>query len=225
MTPPPPTPTPAPTQPPKPSQAALDSIIAVNAERGRYEAPLKMAEFRAKLELSEDEHRRLLDDVIDVEHVREDLEQSLVVVDSFDGTTLALKIPAYPDQGKTLKAALVAQVEQDFPQERAAEIAAGVNGGAMEEMFGGFGRFSQAFAVTSLGGDDDRFQITFTSALPDSPETPDAKTAAETGQLSGSGGGDRGGVLSQWKALAPQINAHFPPKTQSTVPVAQPGNP
>ncbi|HEY5079578.1 MAG TPA: hypothetical protein VII43_07005, partial [Opitutaceae bacterium] len=207
---PPPPPTPAPTQPPKPSQAALDSMVATQAERSRYDGPLKMAEYQAKMELSEDEHRRLLDDVIDVEHVREELEQSLVAVDNFDGTTLSLKIPAYPEQGKTLKAALVAQIGQDFPAERTTEIAAAFDG-SFDEMFGGFGMFSQAFTVTSLGGEDDRFQITFATTLPDPSDTPDPKTAAELGQLTGNGGGDRGGILSQWKAIAPQITSHFPP--------------
>ena len=205
-TPPAPTPTPAPTQAPRVPQAAPDSNAATQAERSRYDGLLKTAESRAKLELSEDEHRRLLDDVIDVEHVREDIEQSLVAVDSFDGTMLSLKIPAYPEQGKTLKAALDAQIAQDFPQDRAAEISAGIEG-SFQEMFGRFGMLAQAYTVTSVAGEDDRFVLTFTYPF-----------SGEGGRLTESWGGDRGSLLIQWKALAPQVSSHFPAK-------AQPGSP
>jgi hypothetical protein len=132
-----------------------------------------------------------------------------------------MKIPPYPDQGKTLRDAFVAQIGQDFPPDRSAQIAAAV--GSMDEMFVGFGKYAQTYTVTQSPEDQDTFQMVFTAALPDNGATPNTETAGEPPRLTGTS--DRSAILIYWAAIGPQVSAHFPPKPQPAAPAAQSGTP
>ena len=155
--------------------------------------------------------------MLDVEHVRAQLEQALVTAESFDGTTLVLRIPAYAEQGKTLRTALAALVAQDFPPERAAEITAGFDG-AMEDVFCGFGRFSQAFSVTMPDGEDGGVHVVYSAALAVPDEPADPRTAAEIERLSGSAVAGRDAIPYHFEAIGPQVTSHFPAKAQQGTP-------
>lgn len=86
----------APRAPYKAPQWVLDALLADVRARGVYDMHLRILEYKAGLSLTEKEHQRLVGDVMDFEHVRARLEQSLVTTVSFDETTLVLLIPAYP---------------------------------------------------------------------------------------------------------------------------------
>lgn len=181
--------------------------MVTTMERGRWDMSLRMAEHRAGLQLTEQQHARLLDDVVDFAHIRGQFEKALVSVKSFDGKTLTLNIAAYPDQGVALRAAFVKQISGEFPP-NLVEIIERALPGPMSEIFGGFGQFSQDSVVTLTDSGD--FRIRYTAQVPGDVKTAETATLELALKLSGNGTFSREAFRLFHEAIADVVNAHFP---------------
>jgi hypothetical protein len=199
-----------------PSQAALEALMAKTRHRQVFDMHLRRLEFKSKLGLTEAEHRLLLDDVVDFEHRRAQIEQSLVTVTSFDGNTLSLSIPPFPQQGLELKNELIGQIALDFPPDRAAQIAAAFEG-RMEELFCGFGKFSQSMSVSTPYADKGMISVAYSAAIPSALESVDDDTLAELGSLSGNGGFGGDSLKYFFEGIAPVVETYFPGNPSKTI--------
>jgi hypothetical protein len=77
-----------------------------------------------------------------------EIESALAEKVGFDGKTLLLKIPAYPEQGEALRDAFHDQLFEDFPNGRAEQILAKAIVKLEHMFFRGFGIAEQSFSVT-----------------------------------------------------------------------------
>src|SRR5581483_11301694 len=188
-----------------PEPEALRAKMRDLQSRGFHDMQLRLAEARARLVLSDGEHQRLLDDILDYQHAEAMVDAPFITVTSFDGATLVLQIPAHPEQSGTVRTALARQVRQDFSGEHAEQIVAALDT-HLDVLFDGFGKFSQTYTIEKPRPDGQVHVATVASAEP----TGDSAARQKAQAISGGGWFDREIIGMAHEVIVPTVNAYFP---------------
>jgi hypothetical protein len=134
------------------------------------------------LNLSATEQQRLVYNLVVFADARAEIESDLVEEKGFDGKTLAVTIPAYPEYGEALRDLFHAQLIVDLSEERTNQILDKVSGKLDQVFFKGFGSASQSYAITQ--NPDGVFQINWSLEGGDSAH---ARTIADSPKWGSSG--------------------------------------
>jgi hypothetical protein len=122
-----------------------------------------------KLSLTPDQQRILSLDFVTYMHVKAEIEKRLVNVTGFDGSTLSVTIPPYPEEGGVLRSAFYKRLANDFPPDQAQAIVS-VIGSTATGFFRGFGQMAQSFQVTRADSDGETVTINWSATVPDGQE-------------------------------------------------------
>lgn len=194
---------------PKTPAPDADAVLA-NARllmiRQHADAMLRMAEARAKLTLSQDEHEHLLGDILDCQHAVAMIDAPFVRVVSFDNATLVLDMAPHPTESRSLKTVFSEQVRHDLGSTRADEVLAALDS-KLDLLFGGFGQFHRTFTVEKPR-DDGQVHVSTNVTAPEGNADPTLDQRAK--RMTGNGWFSRDILDMEYEAIISAIDQHFP---------------
>lgn len=110
------------------------------------------------LNLSPEETIRLENDFIEFVEIKAELESRLIKVRSFDGKTLTVQVPSYPEDGRVIRNMFNAELKNDFPDGKYEQIDDHLGNG-FDSYFRGFGIMDQTAVVTKDPATPDKYII------------------------------------------------------------------
>ena len=141
----------------------LRSVVEANAEQ---------------LKLSPEQVDRLAADYLEYQEIYAEQATRFLQETSFDPTSVTLRLPPYPVEGKVLRDMFFRRLETDFPNGKSDEIRSQI-GGFIDHSFRGFGLTDQTFVITRSADAPDAFEVRWDSKVPE--DMPAAATGAEVG--------------------------------------------
>jgi hypothetical protein len=147
----------------------LKSVVMANAE---------------ELKLTPQEVDRLASAYLEYQEVHAELVARYLQETSFDPSSVTVRLPAYPVEGKMLRDMFYRRLEKDFPGGKAEEIKAQI-GGFFDSAFRGFGVTEQDFTIKRSPEVADAFEVSWKANVPEgltaAALNPDVDFAGSTG--------------------------------------------
>lgn len=120
----------------------------------------------AQLNLSREQVDRLAADYLEFQEVYAEQARRFLQETSFDPTSVTLRLPPYPMEGKLLRDMFFQRLRTDFPDGKADEIRSEI-GGFFDHSFRGFGMTDQTFTITRSAEEPDAFDVRWESKMPE----------------------------------------------------------
>jgi hypothetical protein len=146
----------------------LRSVVNANAEA---------------LKLTPDQVNRLASDYLEFQEIYAEQVSRFIQETSFDPTSVSVKIPPYPVEGKLLRDMFYERLKTDFT-DRSADIHEQL-GGFFDNAFRGFGETEQSFSIKRSPEVPNAFEVQWDAKL---PEGAPANTANSDTGFAGSSG-------------------------------------
>ena len=167
------------------------------------------------LKLSAEQVDRLVFDYLEYQEIHAELVMRFLQETGFDPSSVTLRVPAYPVEGKVLRDMFYRRLGTDFPEGKAAEINEQL-GGFFDHAFRGFGVTEQSFKVKRSPEVPDAFEVQWEANVPEGQPTgalnPDVSFAGSSGTLLLY----REQVESgEFRFLGPVVTRRFPPAAGS----------
>ena len=137
----------------------------------------------AELKLTPAQVDRLASDYLEFQEIYAVQAARFLQETTFDPSSVTVKIPAYPVEGKLLRDMFFQRLETDFPEGKAEEIRKQLSG-FLDNAFRGFGVSEQSFTITRSPEVPDAFEVQWDSKI---PEGQGAQASAQT-SFAGSAG-------------------------------------
>jgi hypothetical protein len=129
----------------------LKSVVQANAE---------------ELKLTPEEVDRLASAYLEYQEVHAELVSRYLQETNFDPSSVSVRLPAHPVEGKMLRDMFYRRLETDFPGGKAAEIQSQI-GGFFDNAFRGFGVTEQTFTIKRSPEVADAFEVSWEANVPE----------------------------------------------------------
>lgn len=147
----------------------LKSVVMANAE---------------ELKLTPAQVEQLASAYIEYQEVHAELVSRFLQETSFDPSSVTLRLPAHPVEGKLLRDMFYRRLQSDFPGGKAAEIKEQM-GGFFDNAFRGFGVTEQSFIIARSADVADAFEVSWAANIPEGQTAgalnPDVSFAGSSG--------------------------------------------
>lgn len=138
----------------------------------------------AQLNLSREQVDKLAADYLEFQEVYAEQAKRFLQETSFDPTSVSLRLPPYPVEGKLLRDMFFERLRTDFPDGKADEIKSEI-GGFFDHTFRGFGMTDQTFTITRSAEEPNAFDVRWESKV---PENASASAGGDENTFAGSEG-------------------------------------
>ena len=140
----------------------------------------------ADLKLTPEQTDRLVSDYLEYQEIHAELAMRFLQEAGFDPSSVTLRLPAYPVEGKLLRDMFYRRLATDFPGGKATEINENL-GGFFDNAFRGFGVTEQSFKVTRSPEVANGFEVQWEARIPEGQTTsalnPEVSFAGSSGTM------------------------------------------
>lgn len=140
----------------------------------------------ADLNLSREEAEQVVFDYLEFQEVHAELAARFLQETGFDPSSVTLRLPAYPVEGKILRDMFYRRLETDLSTGKAAEVKEHL-GAFFDNTFRGFGVTEQTFTITRSPEVPDAFEVQWEAKAPEGQTTsamnPEVSFAGNAGTL------------------------------------------